>query len=66
MIYYKSLSEEGDLLDDGLAVRKKLEKSLKKVLTNRKIRGIIVKLSGAGDGLDGHRSLKIEQQNFKH
>ena len=45
---------------------KKLEKSLKKHLTKGESGGIIEKLSDAGDGSDGHRSLKIEQQNFEH
>ena len=67
MIYYKSLSLEGRPSEDpGSRDLKKLEKSFKKVLTNGEEEGIIEKLSDTGDGSDGHRSLKIEQQNFKH
>ena len=44
----------------------KLKKVLKKGLTKGTEVCIIEKLSDAGDGSDGHRSLKIEQQNFEH
>ena len=45
--------------------RKKLEKISKKGLTNGKVCDIIAKLSRRDDPR-GHRSLKIEQQNFEN
>ena len=44
---------------------KKVEKTFKKGLTNRKECAIIIKLSTRETSKDEHRSLKIEQQNFE-